>query len=244
MIRIKIEGKEIPIAQIRLWEQERVNASKKFLKNKLKMPVPVTNAEELAQFKADLPDEQMRACLQKTLSWTEKATNISTRLAGKKRKISVAEIYLDFCDAETLHNLYDDMMLNNTPENRFACLRANPDHYLLKGVNATDQEVIEFTGGLPFPIQFTIRYGDFHGLVSVQEPEYPVQAAGASYLSNGFCIGAVRHQIRNTENGCKVKLSVEFPALLPKGNIEAHQRHLSIEFYNWFSTFETRVAKG
>jgi len=185
MIRITIEGKEIPIAQIQLWEQERVNASKKFLESKLKMPVPVTNAEELAQFKADLTDEQMRACL-----------------------------------------------------------RANPDHYLLKGVNATDQEVIEFTGGLLFSIQFTIRYGDFHGLVSVQEPEYSVQAAGASYLSNGFCIGAVRHQIRNAENGCKVKLSVEFPALLPKANIEAHQRHLAIEFYNWFSTFEARVAKG
>ena len=243
MIRIKIEGKEIPIAQILVWEQERVNVGKKFLESKLKLPVPVTNAEDFAWFKATLSDEQMRDCLQKTLAWTEKATNISTRLAGKKRKISVAEIYLDFCDAETLHHLYDDMMLNNTPENRFACLRANPDHYLLKGVNATDQEVIEFTGGLPFPIQFTIRYGDFNGLVSVQEPEYPVQAAGASYLSNGFCIGAVRHQIKDTETGCKVKLSVEFPALLPKQNIEAHQRHLAIEFYNWFSTFETRLTK-
>jgi len=56
MIRITIEGKEIPIAQIQLWEQERVNASKKFLESKLKMPVPVTNAEELAQCQAEVKE--------------------------------------------------------------------------------------------------------------------------------------------------------------------------------------------
>ena len=102
----------------------------------------------------------------------------------------------------------------------------------------------EFTGGLPFPIQFTIRYGDFTGLVSEQESAYPVQAAGASYLNNGFCIGAVRHQIADTEDDCKVKLSVKFPALLLKKNIEAHERHLAIEFYNWFSEFDRRIKSG
>lgn len=243
-MRIIIAGKEIMEQQILHWEQERVMASKRFLEKKLKVPVPVTNAEELAQFKNNLSDEQMRSCLQSTLKWTTAMTNSFTKLAGTKRKISIAEIYLDFCNAVQLHEMYDDMMLNNTSENRFSCLRANPDHYLLKGVDTTDQEVIEFTGGLPFPIQFTIRYGDFNGLVSEQESAYPVQAAGASYLNNGFCIGAVRHQITDTEDGCKVKLSVEFPALLPKKNIEAHERHLAIEFYNWFSEFDRRIKSG
>lgn len=242
-MRIIIAGKEIMEQQILHWEQERVMASKRFLEKKLKAPVSVTNAEELAQFKNNLSDEQMRSCLQSTLKWTTAMTNAFTKLAGTKRKISIAEIYLDFCSAVQLHEMYDDMMLNNTSENRFSCLRANPDHYLLKGVDATEQEVIEFTGGLPFPIQFTIRYGDFNGLVSEQELAYPVQAAGASYLNNGFCIGAVRHQIADTEDGCKVKLSVEFPALLHKKNIEAHERHLAIEFYNWFSEFDRRIKK-
>ena len=240
-MRIIIGGKEIMEQQILQWEQERVVIGKRFLEKKLKAPVPVTNAEELAQFKNNLSDEQMRSCLQSTLKRTTAMTNAFTKLAGTKRKISITEIYLDFCNAVQLHEMYDDMMLNNTSENRFSCLRANPDHYLLKGLDATDQEVIEFTGGLPFPIQFTIRYGDFNGLVSKQESAYPVQAAGASYLNNGFCIGAVRHQIADTEDGCKVKLSVEFPALLPKKNIEAHERHLAIEFYNWFSEFERRI---
>ena len=243
-MRIIIAGKEIMEQQILQWEQERVMASKRFLEKKLKAPVPVTNAEELAQFKNNLSDEQIQSCLQSTLKRTTAMTNAFTKLAGTKRKISIAEIYLDFCNAVQLHEMYDDMMLNNTSENRFSCLRANPDHYLLKGVNATEQEVIEFTGGLPFPIQFTIRYGDFNGLVSEQETAYPVQAAGASYLNNGFCIGAVRHQIADTKNGCKVKLSVEFPALLPKKNIEAHERHLAIEFYNWFSEFDRRIKSG
>ena len=243
-MRIIIAGKEIEKQQILQWEQERVAAGKRFLEKRLQTSIPVKNAEELAQFKANLSDDKMRSCLQSTLKRTTAMTNAFTKLAGTKRKISVAEIYLDFCNAVQLHEMYDDMMLNNTPENRFSCLRANPDHYLLKGVDAANQEVIEFTGGLPFPIQFTIRYGDFHGLVSRQEPEYPVQAAGASYLSNGFCIGAVRHQIADTSEGCKVKLSVEFPALLPKKNIEAHERHLAIEFYNWFSEFERRVKRA
>lgn len=241
MMRIIIAGKGIPERQILQWEQERVAVDKRFLEKRLKAPVSAMNAEELARFKANLSDEKMRSCLKSTLKRTSAMTNAFTKLAGTKRKISIAEIYLDFCNAEQIHEMYDDMMLNNTAENRFSCLRANPDHYLLKGIGATNQEVIEFTGGLPFPIQFTIRYGDFNGLVSKQESEYPVQAAGASYLNNGFCIGAVRHQIADTQEGCKVKLSVEFPALLPKKNIRAHERHLAIEFYNWFSEFERRV---
>jgi hypothetical protein len=59
-----------------------------------------------------------------------------------------------------------------------------------------------------------------------------------SYLKNGLAIGAVRHRIRDTENGCHIKLTVEFPALMPDRNIRAHQYHLACEFFNWFTEFE------
>lgn len=85
---------------------------------------------------------------------------------------------------------------------------------------------------------FDIRYGDYEGLCSAQEADYPIQAAGVSYLKNGLAIGAVRHQIRDTENGCHIKLTVEFPALMPDRNIRAHQYHLACEFFNWFTEFE------
>lgn len=122
-MRIIIAGKEIMEQQILHWEQERVMASKRFLEKKLKASVPVTNAEELAQFKNNLSDEQMRSCLQSTLKRTTAITNAFTKLAGTKRKISITEIYLDFCNAVQLHEMYDDMMLNNTSENRFNCVQ-------------------------------------------------------------------------------------------------------------------------
>lgn len=135
------------------------------------------------------------------------------------------------------------MMLNNTQKNRLCCLRANPDHYLLRGIGNDVQEVLEITGGLFVVSLFDIRYGDFAGLCSPQDADYPLQAAGVSYLKNGLAIGAVRHQMKDTENGCHIKLTVEFPALMPNRNIRAHEYHLACEFYNWFSEFEKRIRE-
>lgn len=218
-----------------------MSVSVRYLERKLGQQIHVNNADELAQYKMNLSEEKMRAILDKDLRFIALFTGLAVRLFGRKRKISVAEIEVDFCNANKFRELYDDMMLNNSIENRLSCLRANPDHYLLKGVGPTSQEVIELTGGISLPSRFVIEYNDFNGLVSEQEEEYPLQAAGASYLKKGICIGAVRHQVKNTEKGCKIKLSVEFPAFLPRRNIETHEKHLAIEFYNWLQVFEKRV---
>ena len=244
MVSVWIDGKELKTDEILEWEQKRVAVSVRLLEKKTKQKISVSNAEELAEVKYKIPQNEMRTLLKRQLSFAQFGTGIGVWLSRGKRKISVAEIDVDFCNAQTLREMYDDMMLNNTKENLWSCLRANPDHYLLKGDSETVQEVIEVAGGMPFISRFFIHYGDFEGLQSKADPDYPYQAAGISYLENGTAIGAVRHQMKDTEQGCHVKLAVEFPAMLPDKGIRAHQYHLACEFYNWFSEFERRVKSG
>lgn len=233
MVSVWIDGKELKTSEILDWEQKRVAVSARLLEKKTKRKISAANAEKLAKVKYAIPQEEMRTLLKGQISFAKFGTGISVKLSGEKRKISVAEVDVDFCDAQTLRKMYDDMMLNNTKENLRCCLRANPDHYLLRGDSETVQEVIEIAAGLPFVSHFFIHYGDFEGLQSKSDPDYPYQAAGVSYLENGLAIGAVRHQM-DTEKGCHVKLAVEFPKLLPDSCIRAHQYHLACEFYNWF----------
>jgi hypothetical protein len=202
MVKVTINGSEFPVEEIKRWETKRVAVSRKLLERKLKRPISAANAEELAATKAEIPPETIRSALKGQFSFTGFMTGIVVWLSGRGRKISVTEIDVDFCDSKTLRRLYDDMMLNNTEENRRCCLRANPDHYLLRGTGENVQEVIEITGGLPVVSLFDIHYGDFNGLQSKQEADYPYQAAGVSYLKNGLAIGAVRHQMKDTESGC------------------------------------------
>lgn len=241
MVRVFIDGNEVTKDAILNWESKRVRASKKLMERVQKRHIDVQNADELMETKAAMTQAEMRSILKGRIAFGKFGAGMVVRLSGGKRKISVSEIDVDFCDAETMRILYDDMMLNNTEENRRCCLRANPDHYLLRGCGENVQEVIEVTGEMPAVSQFYIHYGDFNGLQSTQEPEYPYQAAGVSYLDNGLAIGAVRHQIKNTETGCHIKLAVEFPILMPNKNIKAHQYHLACEFYNWLTEIERRL---
>lgn len=183
----------------------------------------------------------MRSALKKHADLIAFGAAIIARLSMGRRKICMIEIDIDFCNAEKLLQMYFDLMLNNTKENLYIDLRANPDHFLLSGTNDQIQEVIEITAGLPWPARFFIHYGDEKGMVSIKEQEYPYQASGVSYTANGFAIGAVRHQMKDTATGCHIKLSVEFPVLLPDKNIRKHQYHLACEFYNWFSEMERRL---
>lgn len=242
MITVSIAGHTFPTESIRGWESWRTGVSVRLLERKLGKDLSgVTTAEDLARVKYGIPQAVMLGMLRNQIRLTEAGTQAVVRMSGGRRAFSTTEIDVDFCDAATLKRYYDDMMLDNTEQNRFSCLRANPDHYLLRGVGQNVQEVLEFVGAMPLVSHFYICYGDFDGLRSPQDPDYPYQAAGVSYLENGLAIGAVRHQMKDTENGCHVKLTVEFPSLMPERYIIQHRYHLACEFFNWFSDIEKRV---
>lgn len=244
MIKVQIDGAEFTEDKILSWEQEKAEKMTKYLQKKRGGGKGAKNARELAELKAAIPEAEMRGLLRSANGLCAWITGIAVGLSHGKRKISVAEIDVDFCNSATLYRMFMDTMLNNTPENIRCNLRANPEHFLLKGVDNATQEVIEISGGIPMPEQFFIRYGDENGLVSQKEADYPLQAAGVARLKNGRVIGGVRHQMKDTEHGCHVKLMVEFPACMPDSNIRAHQYHLACEFFNWFSEFERRLGNG
>ncbi|GEM_PF-2684438 len=112
MIRVTIDGKEFPESKIRDWEKKRVQVSRRRLKRCLKQEVPASGAEELAAWKAAVPEEVLLQAFRHELAFTAFGTGLVVRLSGKRRKFSVTEIDLDFCDARSLHRLYDDMMLH------------------------------------------------------------------------------------------------------------------------------------
>lgn len=241
MIRVMIDDSQFTKEMIQKWEQEKTEKVYRSLKKKIPSDMDVKDADTLAQWKARIPEEKIRAILKKQNDFCSFGSDIAVILSHGKRKISIAEIDVDFCDAKTMYEMFLDMMLNNTQENILCNLRANPEHFLLKGVDENTQEIIEISGGTPFPERFFIRYGDENGLTSKKENDYPYQASGIAFLENGKVIGGVRHQMKNTIQGCHVKMMVEFPAILPDANIRAHQYHLACEFYNWFSEFERRL---
>lgn len=185
MINVKIDGVDFPKESILKWEQEKTERMLWLLKKKLPCDREITNAAEFAAWKASIPEAKMRASIQRQNQFCAWATGIAVNLSRGKRKVSIAEIDVDFCDAKTLYAMFLETVLENTPENRACNLRANPEHFVLKGVDENTQEVIEISGGIPFPEQFFIRYGEEDGLVSKKEPGYPFQAAGVAFLKNG-----------------------------------------------------------
>lgn len=232
MITVKIGGAAVPLSAIRAWESKRLAWSARYLQRKLGLAERAREAEALLRLKYNTPEAEMRRSLRRTLGFGRFGARLMTRLSFGKRKLCVTEFEVKGIRAKHMHELFNALMLENSEENRMACLAACPDHYLLKGGGV--QEVIEVAGSLFIPMQFFIHYGDESGLVSKKDSGYPFQAVGAARLADGFAMGGARHQMRDTDSGCAVKLLIEFPYLFPGRNIKEHQFHLACEFYNWF----------
>lgn len=240
MITITINGKEISVSDIRKWEGKRLAWSAGFLAWRLGgTQKPGTN-EALLALKMNTPEAAMRQALKMPLAISSFLAAAMARLSFGKRKLCVTELTVMGCSAEKLYNGFTEMMLNNTIENQRHCLAACPDHYLLKGCGENVQEVVEVAGSMPLPLKFFVTYGDEIGLCSPKDSAYPFAAAGVARLKNGLVMGGVRHQMKDIEGGCAVKLTVEFPVLMPSYTIREHQRHLACEFYNWFSVLLAR----
>ena len=95
-------------------------------------------------------------------------------------------------------------------------------------------EVIEATGGAPFPNRFFLHYGDESGLRCPRDPAFSHQSAGTARLASGQVVGGVRHQLRAEGEGVLASLLVEFLAAVPGFMLRQHQWHLACEFSNWF----------
>ncbi|KAG0004583.1 hypothetical protein BGZ80_005597, partial [Entomortierella chlamydospora] len=235
------DGKVVSYKTISQWEAKRLTHATKFVRRQLGMkePLSVQTMDEqrsrLAEMKIEMGEDKVRKMLGFYLGFTQFVMEISSFLSFGRRKYSVVEVAVSGVniDPSAFLDKLNHIMLNDGVEYSRMRLMACPDHYLIANTGANTQEVIETTGGSPFPTQFNICYGDADGLRSQKDPTYDVQLFGAARTKRGTLIGGVRHQIRQEVDGLRLKLLVEFPALVPNWMIRQHQKHLMCEFNHW-----------
>ncbi|KAF9081502.1 hypothetical protein BGX27_004878 [Mortierella sp. AM989] len=234
-------GKEVPYETIKQWEVKRLASATSFvhrlmgIKEQHGAKAMEEQRHSLAELKIKMGEDMVREKLGFRLGLSLFVMKIAAFFSFGRRKYSVVEIAISGVGIKATAFLekLNYIMLNEDVEYNKMRLMACPDHYLIVNTGENTQEVIETTGGSPFPTQFYICYGDDEGLRSQMDPTYDEQLFGVARAKNGTVIGGVRHQIRNESNGLRLKLLVEFPALIFDWMIRQHQAHLICEFGNW-----------
>ncbi|TQS71983.1 hypothetical protein DX933_15560 [Ornithinibacillus gellani] len=233
-MKIRIAGKDITNEQLTEWKKQRIKKVFKIFHYKTaELNDPDMMIEKLAEIKMGYSYQEMYSKLESKLKLSEFMMRMGATLSGNRRKFSQTEIYLDGLTAAEAIEGIDNQMLNSSIENNRINLSACPDHYALRPLGENELEVIETTGNAPVPVQFFIVFDDETGLQTPRDQAYAYQSVGVARMKDGTVIGGVRHQIKDTETGMKIKLSVEFPALAPTSIIKSHQMHLACEFSYW-----------
>ncbi|KAF9581296.1 hypothetical protein BGW38_001734 [Lunasporangiospora selenospora] len=236
-----VNGKLVPYETIRQWEAKRLDTVTNFIHRQLGIKKPLGaqtmdhQRRSLAELKIEIGEDKIRKMLGISLGLSQLVMRIASFLSFGRRKFSVVEVAISSVDLgpDAFLDSLNHIMLNQDVEYSVMRLMACPDHYLIANIGENTQEVIETTGGSPFPTQFNIHYDDSTGLRSQKDPTYDVQLFGVARTKSGAVIGGVRHQIRKESDGLRLRLLVEFPALIPGWMIRQHQKHLLCEFNNW-----------
>jgi len=239
-LEVKIDGVLIAPCEIEEWEARRVLAVLPKLRRVLKLQAPAhptpndlpSLRAELLRLKEQCGRQGLRAVLRKEIRISGIFTKLIVALSGSRRRECVTEVSVVGANAKQIAMAIDDLMSSDTERNRLSNLVACPDHYVLEP-RGQILEVIETTGGSPFPAQFFMHFGDESGVKSLRDPSYAYQSVGTARLADGSVIGGVRHQFRDDGNGAVARLMVEFPALTPGYMMREHQWHLACEFSHW-----------
>lgn len=217
----------LPEDEMRRWESERLaSVSRRF-------GSPARGAKALAEFKLALGRDAIMHRLKSGLAFGRVATKLMIILSRGRYRLCQVEIDMAGLSATQAADGIRGLMEDRSNAALLANLAACPDHHVFdfdRGV----LEVVETTGGAPFPTQMFVRIGDEAGLPIEADALFPIQIAGIARMADGTVMGGVRHQFRDESGGFKVRLCVAFPRALPAPFIRAHQLHLACEFSNWF----------
>ncbi|KAI8356248.1 hypothetical protein B0O80DRAFT_22729 [Mortierella sp. GBAus27b] len=235
------DGTLVPYETIRQWEAKRLAHVTSFVYQKLDMKRPIdtqTMDEQrstLAELKIKIGEDKVRKMLGFHLGLSQFVMNAASFLSFGRRKFSIVEVTIHGVDLDpsVFLDKLNHIMMSEGEEFSKMRLMACPDHYLIVTTGESTQEVIETTGGSPFSTQFFICYGNPEGLRSQKDPTFDVELFGVARTRGGTVIGGVRHQIRKEPDGLRLRLLVEFPALVLNWMIRQHQLHLMCEFNNW-----------
>lgn len=231
-----INGNVVPQDQIDAWERRRIVAVAKKLGASLDINSPDIGAlsQQLALHKQKLGYGEIMRRLGFGIEISALSAILMNALSFGHRRVSVTEIVVEGISAAEISQGIEALMLKPGGEHEAVNLGSCPDHYALRSVENGRLEVVETTGGSPFPIQFFIDFGSEAGLTIPRDATYPFQSVGIAKLASGTVIGGVRHQFRDEGAGFRVRLGVEFPMVAPGYFIHQHQWHLACEFGHWF----------
>lgn len=191
-------------------------------------------------FKMAIGQETLSRRLLGQLKLGNLATVVGTKTTFQRRKVSIADIYLNTdIDAQFFIDTFNQMMMANSEENQFYNFKANPNHFYSSGSD-TSQTVIEMTGGTRIANKFTLVYGDESGLKTNPNPDFQFESAGTGKNDSGLVIGGVRHLMTSSNGVFHARLQVEFPASMPNYFINQHAIHLLVEFSHWLTDIEMK----
>jgi hypothetical protein len=124
-------------------------------------------------------------------------------------------------------------------------LAANPDHYEVRFPEGIITEVL---GGIPTRFQVQLQAGPIARPASFEpDPDFPIHpkiagvdmgdGAMLSTLLDGSTPAVLTPtmQLRETDDGFAIKLTLYFPAAAPPEMLEDHSRHYAIEFSRWIT---------
>ncbi|MFN8150225.1 MAG: hypothetical protein U0R24_03725 [Solirubrobacterales bacterium] len=217
---------------VREWELKRaVRVSRKLDLAATDLPLAELT-ERLVERKLELGHAAIEELLERELTASRLTARATAAMSGARRQACTIELSSDTGRAEQVVGWYAEAMAAN---DELPLIAACPDHYLSRTNADGSEEIIETTGGSPFPIRMFFDSSDTASITTAADPGYPTQwVAVARAAADGRPIGGVRHQFRDRPgDGFDVILTVEFPwATLPH-LITAHRWHLACEFSNW-----------
>lgn len=232
-----LNGRRTTRDEVLCWEDQRISAATR----KLGIQAPASGdiahrREAFLQEKLTLGYGETRRRLRLDDALSGAIAKFEAKLSPKRR-FSVTDLYVPTGSAAEFVAFYWDCVGRN---DELELLRACPDHFVQRIAPDGHHEVVETTGGSPMATRFVIDYKDVAGIVTPVDFDFPEQLTGVAY-ADGVAIGGVRHQFRNTADGFRARLTVEFPLATLGRMIAGHRWHLACEFSNWI---ESAVAAG
>lgn len=242
-MKIIIDGKSISKQELDQWKKKSYSKAIRTLKKRIVIIDDMdVMARKVTEIKMQYSYNEIVELLKNKLWFSEKIMKLACTISRGKRKFSITEIEMSGISAKEIIDGIDTLMLKQSRKNDEVNLSACPEHYVLRPLGKNTLEVIETTGNSPLPVQFFIEYNNETGIQTARDCSYEYQSTGIARLKNGTLLGGVRHQFKETKDGFKARLVVEFPSICPNSLIKSHQMHLACEFSYWFSYIKDLIV--
>jgi hypothetical protein len=232
-ITATIGNRHVRREDVRAWELARARKVARKLRIDPAGDLATLNGRLVAR-KLELGHAGIERLLARDLRLAAAAARGGAALSRTRRLSCAVALSSPSGHAEAVPAWYALAIANNDERPLIA---ACPDHYVSRTNPDGTQEIIETTGGAPFPVRMFFDDSDTTSIRTSPDTAFPTQWISVARTAGGTPIGGVRHQFRDrASGGFDIKLTVEFPFTTLPHMIAAHRRHLACEFSNWLET--------